>query len=72
MKCKICGDPVVLAPGAAERAAKNKETPTYYTKLFPTHTTCQLAKNKAEQSAAMGRARARMDADRVVVSTFRA
>ena len=67
MNCEICGDPVVLVPSAAERAAKNGGTPAYYTKLFPTHTDCQLAKNKAEQSAAMKRARDRMDADKVTL-----
>lgn len=37
MNCSICGKPVVLRPSAAERAAKYGKSPSFYTKLFPTH-----------------------------------
>lgn len=48
MKCTICGGEVILIPSAAERARKyGDHIASYYTSLFPTHTHCQLAKNKA-------------------------
>lgn len=44
MKCTICGLPVVLVPYAEERAAKYGGEPNDYTRLFPRHSACELAK----------------------------
>jgi hypothetical protein len=46
MNCTICGQPIVLVPSAAERAAKDKDgtTASYYTNLFTEHTECALWK----------------------------
>ena len=50
MKCSICNKPITLVPSAAQRAAKGGGDAAYYTRLFTTHTDCQLAKNKASLS----------------------
>jgi hypothetical protein len=47
MKCSICNKEVVLVPSAAERARKYGESPAFYTRLFPTHSACALAKRDA-------------------------
>lgn len=57
MNCTICDKPVVLVPSAAERAAKTGEPAAYYTRLFPTHADCFLAKQKKETSELMRRIR---------------
>lgn len=46
MLCQVCKKEVVLVPSAQERAKKDRsgKTADYYTKLFPMHTDCQLAK----------------------------
>lgn len=50
MKCTICGEEIILSPSAAKRAAspsnRSGMTAADYTRLFPTHTHCQLARNK--------------------------
>ena len=48
MDCTICGKPVILRPTAKERAAKDVtgKSAKYYTRLFPTHATCALAKRR--------------------------
>jgi len=46
VKCKLCGNEVVLVPSAAERVKKDvyrQHPASYYTALFPYHTACQLA-----------------------------
>ena len=48
MKCNICGKEVVLIPSAKERAEKYGNTPSFYTKLFPTHAQCALDKREAD------------------------
>lgn len=55
MNCTICKKPVVLAPSAQERADKYGGTPESYTRLFPTHADCALAKRAADTSALMQR-----------------
>ena len=57
MKCTICKKEVILKPTATERARKYGETPDYYTKLFPTHVKCQLAKDKESVSKLMAHIR---------------
>ena len=44
MNCTLCGKPIVPAPSAAERAAKDvsRRPASYYTGLFTTHSECQL------------------------------
>ena len=70
MNCKICNEPIVLAPSAAERAKKFGGKPSDYTKLFTTHTDCALAKRKKDTSELMRRIRERHERERVVVRTF--
>lgn len=43
-KCTFCGEPLVLVPSAAERAAKDRagNTAAYYTSLFTSHSDCLL------------------------------
>ena len=50
MNCSICNKPIILIPSAAERARKSGGTASDYTRLFTTHTYCQLAKNKTDLS----------------------
>jgi hypothetical protein len=50
MNCTICNKPIILIPSATERARKYGGKPSGYTRLFTTHTDCQLAKNKADLS----------------------
>ena len=50
MNCAICQKPIILVPSAAERARKFGGKASDYTRLFTTHTDCQLAKNKADLS----------------------
>lgn len=44
MNCLHCHKPIVLAPSAAERAAKDVtgKTSAYYTSLFDYHAACTL------------------------------
>ena len=56
--CTICNKPVTLVPSAAERAKKYGDHPAaYYTRLFPDHTSCVLAKRKADDAAFYARLR---------------
>lgn len=57
MNCRLCGKPVILAPSAKERAAKDVagNSAAYYTALFTTHAECQLAKRQADTSELMTR-----------------
>ena len=48
MNCTICNKKVVLVPTAKERAEKYGNSPSYYTKLFPTHSTCFIAKRNKD------------------------
>jgi len=48
MKCTICGEPIVLVPSAAERAAKYGGKPSDYTKLFTEHARCTISKREAD------------------------
>ena len=53
MNCQICGEPVILVPSAAERARNDRwgnTTAADYTALFPTHSSCFLAKRKRDTS----------------------
>lgn len=50
MNCTICGKPIVLAPSAAERAAKYGGKPSDYSRLFREHADCVLRKRKEETS----------------------
>ncbi len=43
MNCRICNKAIVLVPSASERAARFGGTPEFYTRLFTTHGTCQVA-----------------------------
>lgn len=53
MKCTICGEPIVLIPSAAERAAKSGGKPSDYTKLFTSHSDCFLDKRAKDTIALM-------------------
>lgn len=55
MNCIICNKPIVLIPSAKERAAKYGESPSYYTKLFTTHSECAVAKREKETVELMRR-----------------
>lgn len=70
MNCRICGRPVELHPSAQERARKTGLPASFYTRLFTTHTSCELERREECVRAAMAAARARYDASRVVASTF--
>ena len=48
MNCRICNKPIVLVPSAKERAAKFGGTPEFYTRLFTTHGTCQVAQRSQD------------------------
>ena len=48
MNCRICNKPIVLVPSAKERAAKFGGTPEFYTRLFTTHGTCQVAERSRD------------------------
>jgi hypothetical protein len=55
MNCTICHRPVVLVPSAKERAAKYGQTPAFYTRLFPQHADCTIAKRDREVRELMTR-----------------
>jgi hypothetical protein len=42
MKCRSCGEEVILMPSAAVRARHYGHTPEFYTSLFPKHAACIL------------------------------
>lgn len=42
MDCVHCGKPIILIPSAAERAKKFGGKPSDYTKLFTSHSDCQV------------------------------
>ena len=46
MNCRICNKAIVLVPSARERAARFGGTPEFYTRLFTTHGTCQVAERQ--------------------------
>ena len=74
-KCTICKEEVILHPSAAERAKRYGETAAFYTKLFPDHTHCTLAKRKADTSELMARIRSQnalRDSRRVIVGVVSA
>ena len=50
MNCELCGKKVVLVPSAKQRAEKFGGQPKDYEKLFPTHTECQLKRNRERVS----------------------
>ncbi len=53
MKCKVCGEEVVLVPSAAERASTFGKTAKFYEELFPVHAECVLRQRTAETSRLM-------------------
>lgn len=55
MNCKICGEPVVLVPSAAERAAKYGGSAKDYIALFTTHAACFIEKRRREVGELMRR-----------------
>lgn len=63
MKCTLCGEEIVLIPSAQERAHKAKlcgqgapyDSPSYYTNLFTTHTSCALEKSKQDTAELLRR-----------------
>jgi hypothetical protein len=55
MKCTICQKEVVLVPSAQERAKKFGGKPSYYTRLFPTHSKCSLERRIAETKELIAR-----------------
>lgn len=59
MKCKVCGEEVVLVPPAAERASKFGKTAKFYEELFPVHAECVLRQRTAETSRLMASLRER-------------
>lgn len=52
-KCTICGKEIVLVPSASERAAKYGGKPSDYTKLFSTHSECQVKQRSQESTELM-------------------
>lgn len=50
MNCKICNKPIRLIPSARERARKHGGRPSDYTRLFTTHTACEIEKRKEDTS----------------------
>lgn len=60
MNCRICNKPIVLVPSAKERAAKFGGTPEFYTRLFTTHGTCQVAQRSLAAVETMRRCRKEM------------
>jgi hypothetical protein len=57
VNCLECGKPVVLVPSAAERARTDVtgKPASYYTKLFPRHAACIVAKREKETLELMRR-----------------
>lgn len=55
MNCLICGMKIVLRPSAEERAAKYGGTASDYTKLFTTHSHCDVEKRAKETEELMRR-----------------
>jgi hypothetical protein len=66
MNCTICNKPVVLIPSAAERALAFGGKAEDYTKLFPQHAVCIIAKRNRELSESIARL-ARMDFESQIV-----
>lgn len=57
MKCSICKKEIVLSPSAKERADKYGGTPESYTRLFTTHSDCELNKRREDTLELMRRRR---------------
>lgn len=55
MNCTICQLPIQLRPTAQERAAKYGGKPSGYTRLFTSHSSCELAKRNADVLALITR-----------------
>ena len=55
MRCSICGKEIVLSPSAKERADKYGGTPAFYTRLFTTHSDCELNKRREDTLKLMRR-----------------
>ena len=55
MNCRICNKAIVLVPSARERAAKFGGTPEFYTRLFTTHGSCQVAQRSLDAVETMRR-----------------
>ena len=55
MNCRICDKPIVLVPSARERAARFGGTPEFYTRLFTTHGSCQVAQRSLDAVETMRR-----------------
>lgn len=55
MICKICKQPVLLVPSAAERAKKYGGEPKDYEFLFPVHFTCFIREREKETLELMRR-----------------
>lgn len=57
MNCRICNEPIVLVPSAAQRAASPSNvqgwSAAHYTGLFTAHTRCALKERAAEASRLM-------------------
>lgn len=53
----MCGQPIILSPSAAERAAKDVtgKSAAYYTNLFKTHADCELEKRARDTAELMKR-----------------
>ena len=60
MNCRICNKAIVLVPSAKERAARFGGTPEFYTRLFTTHGTCQVAERKQGADGLMRRLNGRL------------
>ena len=67
MKCTICGRPIVLVPSATERAKKFGKTPAFYTRLFTTHSSCQIEKNRQELKMFLKSLTRHQDSNRVTL-----
>jgi len=48
MNCSICHKPILLSPSASERAKNFGGKPSYYTKLFTTHSDCFIENREAD------------------------
>ena len=55
MNCRICNKAIVLVPSARERAARLGGTSEFYTRLFTTHGTCQVAERSQDAVEMMRR-----------------
>lgn len=55
MNCRVCGKTIVLVPSARERAARFGGTPEFYTRLFTTHGSCQVAQRSLDAVETMRR-----------------